>query len=838
MSRSTVDFDSHGLPSEEGLEKGLDQSVGNRLRTRPWTNPLNSRNSLSSLIVALLLVLVAMATRWGSLKVGFLADDLLCVDYLHKIFNGHPELFLQRMVSAWQDPHVQLMYRPFADVTLCFDFLIWKTQAGGFHLSNLIVHAGCVVALYLLCKQILPQDPDSKIHWTATSAALLFALNPLFTEAVVWVVGRMDLLCGLFVLTSLGLYTHSFSYPERSRKAKLFFALSLAAFLPALGSKELSVIFPVLLFCTRMFLPDLFDPSRSQSPQNPSSDSSRNSLRSIFSSIVPFGVLTAAFLLLRTMVIGTFPGGYKGSYGGALMESMLVRLTHKPSLERIILPLHEDLFPPESLEAILLRALYMVAAVTIVLRIPLLPWNSPTMRVMCWSLICALLCFLPAAQIYAVNNSLSGARILYLPGAFVCIAVVAALYPMFEASGQRFCREFRTAAIALTFGYAMIFSVLSHQMVNVWQQATKILQAFGAQVNEAALALPSDKRLVVLNPPGEHFGAYQLFRFEEIQTLVSAAFFKKGAESKLASTDIYPVLTPTSCQRLAELARDGRHKIVWFDPQELKLMPVGEQLWRWSESSNKPPVVRRLDTAGQEEDAQYLVTLKPVPAILSSAELKVGLEISGKKSAVNFMKWLDVDSGPMKSDVTKVWCSTIFSDAVRRDVYAPLCDIPQRLPAMPAQFRVLLRLPGVGYEHKLSSVELKSPDSKPLLNFDVKSLQQSDIKADGSCIVRDSNKMASVFIDASAVPGAKSVLVEISGCDLQFNSGRIRHQVGDKGRETAHSEIHNKLKFAQQLNVSQLKAGRYQLRACSLDEGGNLTGLFSDPLTFLVGCEN
>src|SRR5262249_3713931 len=64
-------------------------------------------------------------------------------------------------------------------------------------LSNLVYHAAAVLTLYALAWLTIGSLPG------ALSAAALFAVHPLGSEAVVYVAGRRDLLSTLFVLLAL-----------------------------------------------------------------------------------------------------------------------------------------------------------------------------------------------------------------------------------------------------------------------------------------------------------------------------------------------------------------------------------------------------------------------------------------------------------------------------------------------------------------------------------------------------------------------------------------------------------------------------------------------------------
>jgi tetratricopeptide (TPR) repeat protein len=116
------------------------------------------------------------------------------------------------------------------------DVQLFGLDPGGHHLTSLALHAADT-ALAFLALRALTGAP-----WPSAFAAALFAAHPLHAEAVAWVSGRKELLCGLFWLAALlawGRYARR-PGPGRYLAVAGLFALSLAA-------KPAAVVVPLLL---------------------------------------------------------------------------------------------------------------------------------------------------------------------------------------------------------------------------------------------------------------------------------------------------------------------------------------------------------------------------------------------------------------------------------------------------------------------------------------------------------------------------------------------------------------------------------------------------------------
>ena len=87
-------------------------------------------------------------------------------------------------------------YRPLTVFTFRLNYLVHELHPLGYHLTNVLLHAGVTLLYHHLCGTLLSGA-------AAALAALLFAVHPVHTEAVTGVVGRAELLASVFFLTAL-----------------------------------------------------------------------------------------------------------------------------------------------------------------------------------------------------------------------------------------------------------------------------------------------------------------------------------------------------------------------------------------------------------------------------------------------------------------------------------------------------------------------------------------------------------------------------------------------------------------------------------------------------------
>jgi tetratricopeptide (TPR) repeat protein len=128
--------------------------------------------------------------------------------------------------TVWAFTNRAVYWGPFTWLSLMLDRQLYGPNAGGYHLSNVLLHAATAVVLFLVLLRMTGRA------WASALAVMLFAVHPLRVESVAWVTERKDVLSGLlFALTLaayLGFVRHPFSL-LRYLAVMVLFALGLMA---------------------------------------------------------------------------------------------------------------------------------------------------------------------------------------------------------------------------------------------------------------------------------------------------------------------------------------------------------------------------------------------------------------------------------------------------------------------------------------------------------------------------------------------------------------------------------------------------------------------------------
>ncbi len=126
-------------------------------------------------------------------------------------------------------------YRPLFTATLLIESKIWGIAPLPHHAVNVFLHLAMCGAVYMLL-QLMGYRRSLSLAWS-----LIFAVHPLFTDAVAWIPGRNDELLGLFITWSFIFFIRFLRSGNWSEGL-----LHLMFFTGALFSKETAIVFPVL----------------------------------------------------------------------------------------------------------------------------------------------------------------------------------------------------------------------------------------------------------------------------------------------------------------------------------------------------------------------------------------------------------------------------------------------------------------------------------------------------------------------------------------------------------------------------------------------------------------
>ncbi len=177
---------------------------------------------------------------------------------------------------AWAFTHSHFAnWHPLTWISLMLDSQFYGLNAGGYHLTNVLLHAATAIPLFLVLWRM------TSGFWPSALVAAIFAVHPLHVESVAWVTERKDVLSGLFFMLTLA------AYAGYARRPFSLVRYLLVAFCFTLGllAKQSLVTLPFVLL-----LLDYWPLKRFSSP------------RRLMVEKVPLFVLAGAFSLLTMWV--------------------------------------------------------------------------------------------------------------------------------------------------------------------------------------------------------------------------------------------------------------------------------------------------------------------------------------------------------------------------------------------------------------------------------------------------------------------------------------------------------------------------------------------------------
>jgi tetratricopeptide (TPR) repeat protein len=204
------------------------------------------------LVVCILLVVAVFLVFGQTLRYEFVFDDAAYV-YKNSAVTGG----LSLKGVEWAFTHSVLFnWHPLTVMSHMLDCQLYGLNAGGHHLTNVLLHTASVILLFLVLHQM------TGALWRSALVAAVFAIHPLRVESVAWVAERKDVLSGLFFMLTLWAYVRyaqqvtgdrcqvTGTDSARSRvtgHGLLFYGLMLLFFALGLISKPMVVTLPFVL---------------------------------------------------------------------------------------------------------------------------------------------------------------------------------------------------------------------------------------------------------------------------------------------------------------------------------------------------------------------------------------------------------------------------------------------------------------------------------------------------------------------------------------------------------------------------------------------------------------
>ena len=404
--------------------------------------------------IPLLLSLVAYS-RILSNK--FVFDDLYLIEknkwitdirYIREIFTSSSWSFLPKIQSGTYRPLQHIMYMPIYAFT--------GLNPWGYHLVSIILHAlnTLLVSLFvriLLKGYYMESNDTSKTHIDLLSmtAALIFAVHPIHTEAVAWASSMSELVVTALLLSSFLLYLR---WAEGMMTIKAYIASFLLFFL-AIFLKEISLILPAILISYDIY-------RRRFTLSTP-----------IIARYVPYIIGGIIYIIIRFSVVG-MEIGHKVNYNLTLSQNILnIFPIIFMYFYKLAIPINLNasygfdpiytMYDPRFIGSMIFFLLLLSILFTTFFR------NRFSFFLLCWT----ILPILPVLYIPALGRNPFAERYLYLPSAGFLLLVVYLLDNLHTKTNWAWKRAFVSFAIT---GVILIFSISTFQRNKVWRDESTL----------------------------------------------------------------------------------------------------------------------------------------------------------------------------------------------------------------------------------------------------------------------------------------------------------------------------------------------------------------------------
>jgi Tfp pilus assembly protein PilF len=142
--------------------------------------------------------------------------------------------------------------RPLANLSFAINYLFFGLDPTSYNIVNIVIHIICTIFVYLVFvitlkisqKENINFQPDYHLQDIALLGAVYWAIHPIQTQAVTYIVQRMASMAAMFYMISMYCYLICRIHKGRKKKT-LFFILCILFWMAGIMSKENAALLPL-----------------------------------------------------------------------------------------------------------------------------------------------------------------------------------------------------------------------------------------------------------------------------------------------------------------------------------------------------------------------------------------------------------------------------------------------------------------------------------------------------------------------------------------------------------------------------------------------------------------
>jgi len=208
-------------------------------------HPRVNTSRRTTLICTLAIAVATFAVYANALRTPFIFDDVSSIVNNATIRTLWPPLDVLSPPTGWG---FTVSGRPILNLSLALNYAVSGLDVWSYHVGNVLIHVLAALTLFGIVRRTLRQPVlagrfSSHADLLALVIAGIWALHPLQTEAVTYLVQRAESLMGLFFFLTL----YAFIRTIDSSRPRIWQVLAVAACLLGVGTKEVAALAPVIV---------------------------------------------------------------------------------------------------------------------------------------------------------------------------------------------------------------------------------------------------------------------------------------------------------------------------------------------------------------------------------------------------------------------------------------------------------------------------------------------------------------------------------------------------------------------------------------------------------------